>query len=69
MSALPPVKCYRCGGPNHMARDCLATLGTTVADGVPTGTNANANKNKTCYKCGQEGHIARECSDNAEFTG
>ena len=20
MAALPPVKCYRCGGPNHMAR-------------------------------------------------
>lgn len=20
MASLPPVKCYRCGGPNHMAR-------------------------------------------------
>ncbi|TRM68090.1 hypothetical protein BD626DRAFT_395852 [Schizophyllum amplum] len=26
-SALPPVKCYRCGGPNHMAR-CVHPLYT-----------------------------------------
>ncbi|OJT12571.1 hypothetical protein TRAPUB_10895 [Trametes pubescens] len=52
-STLPPVKCYRCGGPNHMARDCLAPPGTTAETGVHVG---NPNKNKTCYKCQQEGH-------------
>ncbi|RDX53763.1 hypothetical protein OH76DRAFT_1415862 [Lentinus brumalis] len=64
-STLPAIKCYRCGGPNHMARDCLAAPGTTVADtGAPVG---NPNKNKTCYKCQQEGHIARDCPENADY--
>ncbi|KIM90756.1 hypothetical protein PILCRDRAFT_58680, partial [Piloderma croceum F 1598] len=65
-STLPPVKCYRCGGPNHMARDCLAAPGTT-SDSLPTGPAGNLNKNKTCYKCSMEGHIARDCPENAEF--
>ncbi|KAI0787182.1 hypothetical protein BC629DRAFT_1288392 [Irpex lacteus] len=55
-SAIPPVKCYRCGGPNHMARDCLAAPGTTIVDGAPVAP-ANPNRNKTCYKCQQEGHV------------
>ncbi|KAF5364251.1 hypothetical protein D9756_000659 [Leucocoprinus leucothites] len=63
-STLPPVKCYRCGGPNHMAKDCLAPGMAT--DSVPTGPAA---KPKTCYKCQQEGHIARDCPDTAEFVG
>ncbi|KAF6762650.1 hypothetical protein DFP72DRAFT_801718, partial [Ephemerocybe angulata] len=67
-STLPPVKCYRCGGPNHMARDCLAAPGTTLNDGIPTGpAAANINKNKTCYKCQQEGHIARECPESSDY--
>ncbi|TFK75947.1 hypothetical protein BDN72DRAFT_756269, partial [Pluteus cervinus] len=66
-STLPPVKCYRCGGPNHMARDCLAAPGTTVNDNIPTGPAAGLNKNKTCYKCQQEGHIARDCTENTEY--
>jgi len=68
-STLPPVKCYRCGGPNHVAkyalavvlwssfssdyRDCLAPPGIT-AESVPTGPAA---KFRTCYKCQQEGHV------------
>ncbi|KAJ7180010.1 hypothetical protein C8R43DRAFT_871270, partial [Mycena crocata] len=71
-STLPPVKCYRCGGPNHMARDCLAAAGTIAADprdpSIPTGP-AGMNRTKTCYKCQQEGHIARECPENADFMG
>ncbi|KDQ29009.1 hypothetical protein PLEOSDRAFT_1039301, partial [Pleurotus ostreatus PC15] len=67
-STLPPVKCYRCGGPNHMARDCLAAPGTTVNDSI-AGVSSNVNKTKTCYKCQQEGHIARECPENGDFSG
>ncbi|KAF9534894.1 hypothetical protein CPB83DRAFT_866219 [Crepidotus variabilis] len=67
-STLPPVKCYRCNGPNHLARDCLAAPGSTVGDSTPTGP-ANLNKNKTCYKCQQEGHIARECPEVTEYVG
>ncbi|KAF8974319.1 hypothetical protein BDZ97DRAFT_11870 [Flammula alnicola] len=35
-STLPPVKCYRCGGPNHLARDCLAAPEQDLLQ-VPTG--------------------------------
>ncbi|KAH9947221.1 hypothetical protein B0H21DRAFT_692394 [Amylocystis lapponica] len=56
-STIPPIKCYRCGGPNHMARDCLAAPGATILDTVAVG--GNPNKNKTCYKCQQEGHASR----------
>ncbi|KDR83780.1 hypothetical protein GALMADRAFT_55914, partial [Galerina marginata CBS 339.88] len=67
-STLPPVKCYRCGGPNHLARDCLAAPGTAMNESIPTGpAAANINKNKTCYKCQQEGHIARDCPEASEF--
>ncbi|KAG5717173.1 hypothetical protein E4T56_gene10324 [Termitomyces sp. T112] len=69
-STLPPVKCYRCGGPNHMARDCLAAPGATPIDSTPLGPTAGiSNKNKTCYKCQQEGHIARECPENTDYVG
>ncbi|CAK5275678.1 unnamed protein product [Mycena citricolor] len=52
------VKCYRCGGPNHMAKDCLAPASNDLAPGPK----------KTCYKCHQEGHIARECPENVRIT-
>jgi len=71
-SSLPPVKCFRCGGLNHMSRDCLAAPGTTVSEVIVTNGNSNAgnsngNKSKTCYRCQQEGHIARDCPTLSEF--
>jgi len=60
-STLPPVICFRCRGPNHMARDCLAAPGASGHESV------TANKNKTCYKCQQEGHIARDCPEGANY--
>ncbi|KAF8192567.1 hypothetical protein BJ912DRAFT_1057917 [Pholiota molesta] len=69
-STLPPVKCYRCGGPNHLARDCLAAPGTTLNDAsIPTGPQqpistktrlaTSANKRAT--------FIARDCPEVSEF--
>ncbi|PVG00475.1 hypothetical protein CPB86DRAFT_701076, partial [Serendipita vermifera] len=61
-----PVKCYRCGGLNHMARDCMAPAGTTVEGQqiVPattngTGTTTTTTKAKRCFKCRQEGHVCQ----------
>ncbi|KZV87347.1 hypothetical protein EXIGLDRAFT_620761, partial [Exidia glandulosa HHB12029] len=67
-AAIPPVKCFKCGGYNHMSRDCLAPPGTQVTDQnlVTTAPAAGVVKSKVCYKCQQEGHIARECPQNAE---
>lgn len=43
-----PVKCYRCNGENHLARDCLAPR-----------DEAAILASKKCYKCQETGHIAR----------
>ncbi|KAF8520804.1 hypothetical protein BU17DRAFT_46359, partial [Hysterangium stoloniferum] len=71
-ASLPPVKCFRCGGPNHMSRqpntrDCLAPPGTTVEQSVTPNGPGPSSKDKICYKCSQPGHIARECPQNTEY--
>ncbi|KAK4686447.1 hypothetical protein P7C73_g3681, partial [Tremellales sp. Uapishka_1] len=50
-----PVKCYRCNGENHLARDCLAPR-----------DDAAAIAGKKCYKCQELGHLARDCTKEAE---
>ncbi|ORY25629.1 hypothetical protein BCR39DRAFT_282694 [Naematelia encephala] len=42
-----PVKCYRCNGENHLARDCLAPR-----------DEATILASKKCYKCQELGHLA-----------
>ncbi|KAK5728708.1 gig suppressor [Elasticomyces elasticus] len=66
--------CYKCGGPNHFARDCQAQAMKCYACGklghisrdctAPNGGTPSA-AGKTCYKCGQVGHISRECTEEA----
>lgn len=65
--------CYKCGGPNHFARDCQAQSMKCYACGklghisrdctAPNGGPLNA-VGKTCYKCGEPGHIIRDCPQN-----
>jgi len=61
MASLPPIKCYRCGGPNHMARDCLAAPYSVTED-----MNGAKEPVETCYKCKAPGHIARDCPEGRE---
>lgn len=66
--------CYKCGGPNHFARDCQAQAMKCYACGklghisrdctAPNGGTPNA-AGKTCYRCGETGHISRECPQAA----
>lgn len=65
-----PATCYKCGGPNHFARDCQAQAMKCYACGklghisrdctAPNGGPLNT-AGKTCYQCGEPGHISREC--------
>ena len=45
------VQCYKCGGPNHFARDCRQ-LG---------GKSQRALSEIRCYQCQQQGHVASRC--------
>ena len=69
-----PATCYKCGGPNHFARDCQAQAMKCYACGklghisrdctAPNGGPLNT-AGKTCYQCGEAGHISRDCKKNA----
>lgn len=66
--------CYKCGGPNHFARDCQAQAMKCYACGklghisrdctAPNGGPLNQ-AGKTCYRCGEVGHISRDCPQAA----
>ncbi|KAJ5054102.1 uncharacterized protein L3040_000385 [Drepanopeziza brunnea f. sp. 'multigermtubi'] len=76
-----PATCYKCGGPNHFARDCQAQAMKCYACGklghisrdctAPNGGPLNT-AGKTCYQCGEAGHISRDCPQkgaNGDFVG
>jgi hypothetical protein len=69
VASLPPVKCYRCGGPNHMARYAKrACPPVFLADSrnrdclappyaVTEDLNGAKAAVKTCYRCKKDGHV------------
>ncbi|CAK1357407.1 unnamed protein product [Cercospora beticola] len=70
--------CYKCGGPNHFARDCQAHAMKCYACGklghisrdctAPNGGPLNS-AGKTCYRCGEAGHISRDCPSAEQVNG
>ncbi|KAI9825038.1 MAG: hypothetical protein M1826_007116 [Phylliscum demangeonii] len=62
--------CYKCGGPNHYARDCQAQtmkcyacgkLGHISRDCTAPHGGPLMTAGKKCYRCGDLGHISRDC--------
>ncbi|GAB1196139.1 hypothetical protein APSETT444_005406 [Aspergillus pseudonomiae] len=69
--------CYKCGGPNHFARDCQAQamkcyacgkLGHISRDCTAPNGGPLSSAGKVCYKCAQAGHISRDCPNNEAAT-
>ncbi|KAF9937921.1 hypothetical protein BGZ67_000693, partial [Mortierella alpina] len=65
------IICFKCGGPNHFARDCKASAVKCyncgkfnhISRDCPNliGGVLDASV-KTCYRCGVQGHISRDCT-------
>ena len=53
--------CYRCSGPNHMARDCLQDRQEKSDSRM-----RKVRRKKRCYRCGGLGHVALQCQGNAK---
>lgn len=53
-------RCYECGLPNHLARDCLLRRTAGASNSRPP------RRNFRCFRCGGRGHVASACQGNDE---
>lgn len=63
-------QCYVCGGPNHLARDCLVRRQSDPgSDGTAFSGSRRSRRRVRCYRCGGLGHVASMCSGNERREG
>ena len=53
--------CYRCGGPNHMVKDCLQDRQERSDCRMH-----RVHREICCFKCSGLGHIASQCQGNSK---
>lgn len=49
------ITCNRCGGANHIARNCLADASSVIGT---SSSGAFTGKPRACFKCHLEGHVS-----------
>ena len=65
-----PRRCYGCGEPRHIARDCLQKGARDVRMQVEPGTSGTRQGDKEqvrCFCCHQKGHFANKCPTQSVF--
>lgn len=55
-----PRLCFKCGKPNHFARDC-----PTAVHLESNGASTQTTESRSCFRCNKPGHIARDCDLNS----
>ena len=56
-------KCYNCGKPGHISKECRARKDQAPDRGKKTPVSQAV----TCFKCKKAGHYARECPEKATY--
>ena len=56
-----PRLCFKCGKPNHFARDCPLNSQAESGGGI-----FRLNESRVCFRCDQAGHIARDTDLNSK---
>ena len=65
-----PRRCYGCGEPGHIARDCLQKGARDVRMQVEPGTSGMRQGDREqvrCFRCHQKGHFANKCPTQQVF--